>query len=156
MDYGHWDISAVGPFEPGDWHGFIYEITHLPSKRSYIGKKNFVFKRGTKRKESDWRKYTSSCAPLKELIDAQPREHFQFHILLLCAGRCQLTYEEQRIQFERDVLRATLPDGTKRYFNRTINFQNFNGIEKQTEEAKRKIAEARGTGRFRRSLTPQP
>jgi len=46
------------------------------------------------------------------------------------------------MQFARDVLRAKLPDGTRKYYNKTIGHLIFGGLEKQSEEAKRKIAAA--------------
>ena len=29
IDYGHWDISAVGDFDPAEFFGFIYEIEEI-------------------------------------------------------------------------------------------------------------------------------
>ena len=151
MDYGHWNIAAVGEFEPSDFFGFIYEIEELATGRSYIGKKFLRFKRGRKTIESDWREYTSSCVPLCEAIQEQGKNGFKFHILSLCVGRCQLTYEEQQLQFTRDVLRTRLPNGERKYWNKTIGHLLFAGVERQTEEAKRKISEKK-TGK---TLTPE-
>jgi hypothetical protein len=53
-----------------------------------------------------------------------------------------LSYEEESIQRARDVLRARLPNGELKYFNRTIGYKNFAGLEKQSEESKRKVSEA--------------
>jgi hypothetical protein len=152
MDSGHWDVSIVGEFDPDQFFGFIYEIEELATGRSYLGKKFFRFKRqatksnSSRTKESDWKVYTGSCVPLNDAIDEHGKDAFAFRILSLCVGRCQLTYEEQQIQFSRDVLRAKLPNGQRKYWNRTIGHLLFSGIEKQTEEAKRKISEA-NTGR---------
>ena len=41
MDYGHW-ITEID-FEPSEWFGFVYEITHVETGRSYIGRKQFNF-----------------------------------------------------------------------------------------------------------------
>lgn len=142
--YGHWLIDAVGAFDPKDFVGFIYEIEQLSSGKSYIGKKQFKFKRKktksnpSRTKDSDWREYTSSSESVNELIAEVGKEDFAFRILLLCIGKCMLGYEEESIQRERDVLRARLPNGERKYFNRTIGYKNFAGLEKQTEEAKEK------------------
>lgn len=141
MDYGHWNIDAVGEFDPVDYFGFIYEITQRSTGKSYIGKKFFKFKRKktkkdkSRTKESDWRDYTSSSELLNEMIDEAGKDDFEFKILILCTGRCMLTYCELEQQFAHDVLRARLPNGERKYFNNTIGHLNYSGIEKQTQEA---------------------
>jgi hypothetical protein len=145
-NYGHWDTGEFGEFNPDDFWGFIYEIEEIATGRSYIGKKQFRFKRKktksnpSKTKESDWREYTSSSVPLQEAIESQGKDKFTFRILSLCSGRCQLTYEENQLQFSRDVLRAKLPNGERKYFNKTIGHLLFAGVEKQTEAARVKIS----------------
>jgi hypothetical protein len=144
MDAGHWNIDAVGEFEPADYRGFIYEITQKSTGKSYIGKKVFRFKRKktlknkSRTKESDWRDYTSSSELLNEAIDECGMDDFEFRILTLCTGQCMLTYCELEQQFAHDVLRARLPNGERKYFNNTIGHMNYSGIEKQTQEACRK------------------
>lgn len=141
MDYGHWNIDAVGEFDPADYRGFIYEITQKSTGKSYIGKKVFRFKRKktlknkSRTKDSDWRDYTSSSELLNEMIGECGIEDFEFRILTLCTGQCMLTYCELEQQFAHDVLRARLPDGSRKYFNNTIGHMNYSGIEKQTQEA---------------------
>ena len=145
MDYGHWDITEFGEFDPSDFFGFIYEIEEIATGRCYIGKKFFRHKRKktkadkSKTKESDWKEYTSSCEPLKESIEQQGKDKFTFRIVSLCSGRCQLTYEENQLQFTKDVLRSRLPNGERKYFNKTIGHLLFAGVEKQTEATKEKM-----------------
>jgi Putative endonuclease segE, GIY-YIG domain/NUMOD3 motif len=152
--YGHWNIDAVGEFDPEDWVGFIYEIEHLPTGRLYIGRKMFRAKRkktksnSSRTKSSDWQTYTSSSETVTGMIKDEGKDQFAFRIILLCIGKCMLNYEEESIQRACDVLRARLPDGSRKYFNNTIGYKNFGGLEKQTEETKRKIAAAL-TGRVR-------
>jgi hypothetical protein len=142
MDAGHWDTTLVGDFDPAQWQGFIYEIEERSTGRCYLGKKFFRFKRQktkkdkSRTKESDWREYTSSCEPLNEAVAEQGKGAFRFQILVLCTGKCMLTYEEQRLQFTRDVLRARLSNGERKYWNRTIGHFIFAGLEKQTELAR--------------------
>jgi len=155
---GHWIIDIE--FNPDDFWGFIYEIEEIATGRSYIGKKQFRFKRKktksnkSKTKESDWREYTSSCIPLQEAIETQGKDKFVFRMLSLCSGRCQLTYEENQLQFTRDVLRAKLPNGERKYWNKTIGHLLFAGVEKQTEEAKAKMSAAR-LGKCRAPFTEE-
>lgn len=138
MDYGHWDISAVGAFNPADFFGFLYEIEERATGKTYVGKKVFSFKRQktkankSRTKDSDWRTYTSSSALINDMIAEQGKDAFSFRIVMLCAGKCMLGYEEESLQRAKDVLRARLPDGTLKYFNRTIGFRNYAGLEKQT------------------------
>jgi hypothetical protein len=57
-DYGHWDISLVGKFNPNDHLGFVYQITHKQSGKSYIGCKHlWKFKKRKRVKASEWRYY---------------------------------------------------------------------------------------------------
>jgi len=148
-NYGHWDISMFGNFDPADFWGFIYEIEEIATGRCYIGKKQFRFKRKksksnpSRTKESDWKDYTSSCIPLQESIETQGKDKFVFRILSLCAGKSQMTYEECQLQYTRDVLRSKLPNGERKYWNKTIGHLLFAGVEKQTAEAKAKISAAR-------------
>lgn len=148
MDYGHWDISLVGDFDPAEFFGFIYEIEQRSTGKAYIGKKFFKFKRQktkankSRTKESDWRDYMSSSESLTSLIEEVGRDDFAFRIVRLCTGRCELTYSEQEAQFAADVLRARLPNGDRKYFNKTIGHLLFSGVEKQTEESNRKRSES--------------
>jgi hypothetical protein len=139
-------VAAVGEFDPSQFFGFVYLIEQKSSGRAYIGKKQLKFKRqrtkfdSSRTKESDWRDYTSSSDIVNDLITEAGKDDFEFRILKLCTGRCALTYSEQEMQFAQDVLRARLPNGEKKFFNRTIGYKNFAGVEKQTEEAKLKIS----------------
>lgn len=146
-DYGHWATETE--FNPDDFFGFIYEIEEIATGKLYIGKKFFRHKRKKTKsdksrfKDSGWREYTSSCEPLQKAIEEKGKDQFKFRILSLCSGKSQLTYEEYEAQITRDVLRAKLPDGTPKYYNRNIANKHFAGLEKQTEETKAKLSAAR-------------
>lgn len=137
-------MALTGEFDPAKWFGFIYIIEDNLTKKSYIGKKFFLHKRQktkankSRTKESDWRTYCSSCDPLVEAIKERGKQDFRFLILRLCSGRCELSYTEQQLQFQYDVLRTTLPNGEPKFYNRTIAHFNFAGLAKQTAESKRK------------------
>lgn len=147
-DYGHWDISEVGPFDPTEWFGFVYEVIQKSTGKSYIGRKQFKFKRKktksnkSRTKPSDWLDYTTSSELVQSLIEETGMDDFEFRILKLCSGKCELNYEEESLQREKDVLRARLSNGERQYLNGTIAYKNFGGLEKQTEESKAKIRAA--------------
>ena len=130
------DIISLEDF-PRDTMGFIYKINHIPSNKTYIGKKFLVFtkkqKLGKKElktfegqkgrplkfkilsKESDWKTYWSSNKQLLELVKNEPKENFQRIILHLALNKKELTYFETKYQFLYEVLEK--PD---KFFNDNI------------------------------------
>lgn len=97
---------------PGEYYGFVYEITNLLSGRKYIGKKFFW---STKRKqvnkvrkrvkvESDWKDYWSSSDELKADIQALGQHNFKREILHLCKNKGTANYLEAKEQFKFEVL----------------------------------------------------
>ena len=84
---------------PKNTFGFVYKITHLPSEKSYIGKKVLIHNRKVKvtkkdllvyegvkgrkpthkrvSKESDWKTYYGSNKLLKEVMDKEPIKNFE-------------------------------------------------------------------------------
>ena len=117
--------------------GFVYRIDHIPSNKSYIGKKFLVFTRKQKlgkkelkvfegqkgrppkfkivSKESDWKTYWSSNKHLVELVKTEPEENFKRTIIKLCTSKKELTYFETKYQFLHEVL-----ENPKEYFNDNI------------------------------------
>tara|TARA_R110000772_G_scaffold254150_2_gene370040 strand:- start:33 stop:482 length:450 start_codon:yes stop_codon:yes gene_type:complete len=117
--------------------GFVYKIDHIPSNKSYIGKKFLVFTRKQKlgkkelkvfegqkgrppkfkvvTKESDWKTYWSSNKHLVELVKTEPEENFKRTIIKLCTSKKELTYFETKYQFLHEVL-----ENPKEYFNDNI------------------------------------
>ena len=111
---------------PKDTFGFIYIITHKPTKKSYIGKKflNFTRKQKLGKKElkllegiqgrppkfkiiqteSDWKTYWSSNTTLKALSKTEPIENFERQILQYCTSKKLLTYFETKYQMQYQVL----------------------------------------------------
>ena len=111
---------------PKDTFGFIYIITHKPTKKSYIGKKFLNFTRKQKlgkkelkllegiqgrppkfkivQKESDWKTYWSSNTTLKALSKTEPIENFERQILQYCTSKKLLTYFETKYQMQYQVL----------------------------------------------------
>lgn len=153
----HWNHSE--PLDPDENFGFIYQITNLQTGKSYIGKKQYWFKRkiqkaGYKRKqtvvfESDWRTYTGSCKPLNKDIKSLGLENFECTILFQCRTLGHLTYSEANLQHKMDVLTAKLPNGEPAYYNGAILGIKFipSGDTGTILELERKIKEANYLGR---------
>jgi hypothetical protein len=121
---------------PQDTYGFIYIVTHLPSGKSYIGKKSLfhnVKKKLTKKqlaeqtgrgrkptteviqKESDWKTYYGSAKSILDLIKEGKQEEFTREILQLVINKKLLTYYECKYLFMLGVIEQQ--DG---YFNDNI------------------------------------
>lgn len=94
------------------YQGFVYLIENLANGRSYIGKKNFTFRKtrqvNKKKKrfkaESDWREYYGSSEELSKDVEHFGRHVFRRTILHLCRTKGEMAYLETREQFVRDVL----------------------------------------------------
>jgi len=116
---------------PKDAFGFIYQTTHLPTGKKYIGKKSLIYnlkkKLGKKEKalyegkgrpptfkrvlkESDWKTYYGSHSFIKEAHD------YDLHrkILKIAYNKKELTYLECKYQFVFEVLE------NKQYLNDNI------------------------------------
>lgn len=118
--YGHWDTSLVGRFNPGDHFGFVYQITHKESGKSYIGCKHLYRYKKTKRTtESNWKYYCSSSKYLEPDIKKFGKRAFSFVILLLCKNKRDLYYNEMKVQVDLDVL------GSDNYYNKNIGGKRF-------------------------------
>jgi hypothetical protein len=100
---------------PEGTFGFIYEVTHTPTGRKYIGKKVLYFNRtlpplaGQKRKrkvvkESDWKTYFGSHAEIVDLIKEGKQEEFTKQILCFVRSKKLLTYYETKYLFIKEVL----------------------------------------------------
>jgi hypothetical protein len=146
MDKGHWEFPH--DFKIDEWFGFIYRITELSTGKEYIGKKQFhsycrKAVKGKKRKkmvitENDWKAYTSSSTHINEAIKTHGKTAFRFEIESLHATRGSLVYAEVRYQVTEDVLRARMPDGTRKYFNGMISGVKYLPAVETLEEAKMK------------------
>ena len=118
--------------------GFIYQTTHLPTNKKYIGKKSLIYnlkkKLGKKEKalwegkgrppvykrvlkESDWKNYYGSHSFIKEANE----EDLKREILEIAYHKKELTYLENKALFTLGVLESEdyLNDNIEgRYFKR--------------------------------------
>ena len=123
--YKNKEIEGVSDF-PKETYGFVYIITHIPSDRSYIGKKILFNTRKVKLtkkelaeyegvvgrrpsyklavKESNWQTYWGSNKELTGLLETEPPENFRRHILEVAPSKKLLTYYEVKYQMIYQVL----------------------------------------------------
>ena len=129
-------ISDISDF-PDNTFGFVYRVIHKPTGKAYIGKKVLYFQRKVKLtqkdlkmyegvvgrkpsyklaiKESNWKDYWGSNKLLKEVMDLEPIDNFERHIIKTAPNKKLLTYYETKYQFVHQVLEK--PD---EYFNDNI------------------------------------
>ena len=128
---------------PDGTYGFIYQVTHLPSNRKYIGKKVLYFERNVRLgkkelialkeerkakgiggrppakkkviKESDWKTYYGSQTEIKELVKKEKKSNFKREILKFVDNKKHLTYFECKYLFIYEVL-----ENNEEYINDNI------------------------------------
>jgi hypothetical protein len=125
---------------PEDSFGFIYEVTHLPTGRKYLGKKQLISvtkkalgkkelalitdKRASKskivKKESDWKTYYGSHLEIKQLIKEGKQLEFSREILIFTSNKKLHTYYENKMLFIKGVVE---PDSN--YINDNIEGRYF-------------------------------
>ena len=135
-------INSIGEM-PDDTYGFIYQVTHLPSSRKYIGKKVLYFERNVRLgkkelqalkeerkakgiggrtplkkkiiKESDWKTYYGSQTEIKDLVKNGKESDFKREILKFVDNKKHLTYFECKYLFIYEVL-----ENNKEFINDNI------------------------------------
>jgi len=100
--------------------GFVYLITNTVTGRAYIGRKAFKSKIKGNVRPSNWRVYHGSCKPLKADIKALGADRFTRRVISLHRTNAEMNYAEIEAQFVLDVLNATLPDGSRAFYNSNI------------------------------------
>ena len=120
--YKNKEINEISDL-PNNAFGFIYQTTHLPTNKKYIGKKSLMYnlkkKLGKKEKalwegkgrppmykrvlkESDWKNYYGSHSFIKEANE----EDLKREILKITYHKKELTYLECKYQFTLGVLES--------------------------------------------------
>lgn len=131
---------------PEGTYGYVYQTTHLPTGKKYIGKKSLIYNQKKKigkrelalwegkgrppvykmvQKESDWKKYYGSHEFIKTSIKEGKQDEFQREILQLAFSKKELTYLENKWLFSKAVLETEdyLNDNIEgRYFKRDFGF----------------------------------
>jgi len=113
--YKNKEINSIEDM-PTDTFGFVYLVTHTPSGKKYLGKKQLIANRtlpplkGQKKKrkiqkESDWKTYYGSQTEVKQLVkESQDMLEFVREIIIFTSTKKQLTYFETKLQFVNEVL----------------------------------------------------
>ena len=113
--YKNKEINSIDDM-PADTFGFVYLVTHTPSGKKYLGKKQLISNRtlpplkGSKRKrkiqkESDWKTYYGSQTEVKQLVkESKDKLDFTREIIIFTSTKKQLTYFETKLQFVNEVL----------------------------------------------------
>jgi len=113
--YKNKEINSIEDM-PADTFGFVYLVTHTPSGKKYLGKKQLIANRtlpplkGQKKKrkiqkESDWKTYYGSQTEVKQLVkESQDMLEFVREIIIFASTKKQLTYFETKLQFVNEVL----------------------------------------------------
>jgi hypothetical protein len=123
---------------PEGTYGYVYQTTHLPTGKKYIGKKSLIYNQKKKigkrelalwegkgrppvykqvQKESDWKTYYGSNNHLKKLIMEKKvtLKDFKKQILELAFNKKHLTYLETKWLFQLEVL-----EQPEKYYNDNI------------------------------------
>ena len=120
--YKNKEINEISDL-PNNAFGFVYQTTHLPTNKKYIGKKSLIYnlkkKLGKKEKllwegkgrppmykrvlkESDWKTYYGSHSFIKEANEKDLKRE----ILEIAYHKKELTYLECKYQFTLGVLES--------------------------------------------------
>tara|TARA_Y100000356_G_C11006784_1_gene156243 strand:+ start:14 stop:439 length:426 start_codon:yes stop_codon:yes gene_type:complete len=110
---------------PEGTYGYVYQTTHLPTGKKYVGKKALIYNQKKKigkreaalwegkgrppiykriQKESDWKTYYGSHPLIKEEIKNGNQADFERIILQLAYSKKELTYLENKALFSLAVL----------------------------------------------------
>jgi hypothetical protein len=123
--YNDKEIQGIEDMPEGTF-GFIYETTHIPTGKKYIGKKSLMYnqkKKLTKKElaeqtgpgrkpthkqtqvESDWKSYYGSHGFIKDCVKECPQD-LSRKILQFAFNKKELTYLECKWQFSLGVLES--------------------------------------------------
>ena len=121
---------------PEGTYGYVYQTTHLPTGKKYIGKKSLIYNQKKKigkrelalwegkgrppvykqvQKESDWKTYFGSAKPILDIIKQGKQDEFKREILQIVNNKKMLTYYECKYLFQMGVL-----EKPEEYFNDNI------------------------------------
>ena len=125
---------------PENTFGYIYEITHLPTGKKYLGKKQLISvqkkalgkkelaliidKRASKKKtvikETDWKTYYGSQEDVKQLVKDSDLKDFKREILMFVSNKKLLTYYEDKYLYINEVI-----EPGSNYFNSNVSGRFF-------------------------------
>lgn len=136
---GHHWLSGLKP-EPDAYFGFIYLIEDMLTGMKYVGYKQYHYFRYPCKSSnnmdhddwnpdcwepSGWEFYIGSSKILSPVIAKRPSD-FKYTILSQHRSKLALMLAEIDEMIERDVLKATLPNGEREYWNQHIGGAEYN------------------------------
>ncbi len=123
--YKNEPMEALSSFPEGTF-GFIYRVVHIPTGKTYIGKKVLFHQKKVKltkkelleythvagrkpayklaMKESDWQTYYGSNKEIVAMLKEGKKDEFKREILYLATSKKLLTYYETKYLFVYSVL----------------------------------------------------
>jgi hypothetical protein len=125
---------------PEHTFGFIYEVTHTPTGKKYLGRKQLISvtrkllgkkelalitdKRSSKKKtitkETDWKVYYGSHPEIKQMVKEGKQLEFTREILIFVSTKKQLTYYEDKYLYMKGVI-----EPGSIYFNDNVSGRFF-------------------------------
>jgi hypothetical protein len=107
-----WTYQGQPFTDPGEYWGFVYKITCLPTGRKYLGRKVFTMgksrqvkgKRKKYRAPSDWKTYWSSSSEVQADVERLGEDQFTREILHLCTTKSSIAYWETFLIFFHHAL----------------------------------------------------
>ena len=125
---------------PEHTFGFIYEVTHTPTGKKYLGRKQLISvtrkllgkkelalitdKRSSKKKtitkETDWKAYYGSHPEIKQMVKEGKQLEFTREILIFVSTKKQLTYYEDKYLYMKGVI-----EPGSIYFNDNVSGRFF-------------------------------
>jgi len=125
---------------PEHTFGFIYEVTHTPTGKKYLGRKQLLSvtrkllgkkelalitdKRSSKKKtitkETDWKAYYGSHPEIKQMVKEGKQLEFTREILIFVSTKKQLTYYEDKYLYMKGVI-----EPGSIYFNDNVSGRFF-------------------------------
>lgn len=110
---GRFDLAEAETLWKTTLVGFVYIIENRQTKKFYVGKKLFRFKKRLKKKgkrdkihyvESDWKTYWGSSNDLQADLDKHGKHMYDRTILKFCTSKHDLAYEELKEQLRLDIM----------------------------------------------------
>jgi len=134
---GIWKFDVQ--MDPKKYVGFIYLIVDPFMGRFYLGKKNYLSRRGkNKGQQLGWKNYKSSSKSILAMLEERPLEDFSFYCLDQYMTQGGLGHAET---WSLCVVEALT---TEEWYNRLINKVSWNVKEKVTEKHKSRLGELIG------------
>ena len=130
----HW--KYIGKPDIQNKFGFVYIITNKKTGKAYIGCKQYwLYKKGKKARQSNWKVYMGSSKSLTEDIKKLGKRNFKFEMLAEYKNKRSLRYYECYYQMKYNVLASVL-EGTDEpaFYNNYVGGKWYRPVESYESE----------------------